>query len=143
MCVLNMDELFIRCVNDGFPIEVLSRVLQIKPEKLRRIYRGESAREVIHNTNEYNYFGVFLMQLYCVSALDNDYIPSLIDALITYFGLNKTTIANYIGVSEAVLDDIATQPTDKRDRYNSDEKTDKKIMHLFVTFVRDKRYSIE
>ena len=76
---------------------------------------------------------VFLMQLCYEKPEDDKYYKMQLESLTQYFNVSTQTIANYIGIS---VDELLSFESSLRK-----DMIEKKIAHLFNTFVRDYRFS--
>lgn len=88
---------------------------------------------------ELAYLFIFLTQLYDVSPQNSEFFHELISDLVRYFEVSYEAIANYLNISIAELKTFIASP----DNIANCREYETKTMHLFTTFVRDIRFSIE
>ena len=83
------------------------------------------------------YLSVFVAQLYYIDVASDKYLLSLTEVLQTYFDIPNDAISRYIGLQDITLDDFLTSPqsTPLHDYYA------KKLVHLYITYIRDKKHS--
>ncbi|MGN0475373.1 MAG: HTH domain-containing protein [Acutalibacteraceae bacterium] len=137
--ILDIPQALNKYIHQGFSIEALSKVTQISIEDLNSLAKqsefkpkGIPEKNIIH-------LHIFMAQLYGVSPQDPEYFYEMVSSLIEYFNISYDAISNYIGLSTEQLKKFLDSPLTLKDR----EIYETKIMHLFMTFIRDIRFSIE
>ncbi len=135
MVSYDFHDLLARCFTDGFTIESISKATDIPVELINRCYtNGKLIQEDFHTLN---YLLVVLTQLYAVDPDDDIYLKSMVETMNSYFKILPGTIAKYLGLDESELNAFLTQPKS----YNDGYRISIKLIHLFTTFIRDKRHS--
>ena len=110
-----------KCMDAGFPLTAISRATKL-PESPSDFSRIE-------------YLNIFLILLLHEKPVSDTYYRGLMDELTRVFDIPNETIARYAGVSVDELN--AFENSDKR------EQIERCIAHLFVTFIRDPRFTCE
>lgn len=137
--ILDIPHALDKYMHQGFSMEALSKVTQIPIETLSnwakdRTFepKGISEKNIIH-------LQIFMMQLYSISPQDPEYFCEMVSNLTEYFNISYDAIANYVGISTEQLKKFLDSPS----TLNNREIYETKIMHLFMTFIRDIRFSVE
>lgn len=120
-----------RCIEEGFPLVAISRATKLPESELREYLYGKFPSDF----SRIEYLNVFLILLLREKPVSDSYYRGLMDELTRVFEIPKETIARYAGVSEEEL--YAFENSDKR------EQIERCIAHLFVTFIRDCRFTCE
>lgn len=120
-----------RCIDEGFPLVAISRATKLPESELREYLHGKFPSDF----SRIEYLNIFLILLLREKPVSDNYYRGLIDELTRVFEIPKETIASYAGVSEEELN--AFENSDKR------EQIERCIAHLFVTFIRDCRFTCE
>ena len=118
-----------RCIKQGFSLASISMVTQIPEQEIQQFLDNDNYQ---FNDKE-NCLMVFLMQLCYEKPEDDKYYKMRLESLTQHFNVSTQTIANYIGIS---VDELLSFESSLRKNM-----IEKKIAHLFNTFVRDYRFS--
>ena len=120
-----------RCIKQGFSLVSVSRVTQIPEQEIQQFLDNDNYQ--FNDKEKENCLMVFLMQLCYEKPEDDKYYKMQLESLTQYFNVSTQTIANYIGIS---VDELLSFESSLRK-----DMIEKKIAHLFNTFVRDDRFS--
>lgn len=120
-----------RCIDEGFPLVAISRATKL-PEAELQEYLNENMPSDFSRTE---YLNIFLILLLHEKPVSDTYYRDLMDGLTHVFEIPGDTIARYAGVSADELNEF--EKSDKR------EHIERCIAHLFVTFMRDSRFTCE
>ena len=120
-----------RCIDEGFPLAAISRATKLPEPELQEYLNGNLPSDFSRT----EYLNIFLILLLHEKPVSDTYYRGLMDELTRVFDIPKETIARYAGVS---VDELNTfENSDKR------EQIERCIAHLFVTFIRDPRFTCE
>ena len=119
------------CLDQGFPLVAISRATKLPEAELHEYLYGSLA-SVFSRVENLN---IFLILLLHEKPVSDTYYRDLMDGLTHVFEIPEDTIARYAGVSMDELN--AFENSDKR------EHIERCIAHLFVTFMRDSRFTCE
>lgn len=136
MRIYDIHTLLEQSFSDGFTVESLSKATNISAALISRCYHGKELEQEEYFT--LNYLLDFLTQLYCCDISDDKYLHNIVTAICDYFMIPLSTIAKYLNLSEEQLGIFLDKPECYTNGYNLSIK----LMHLFTTFVRDKRHSV-
>ncbi|HJC74593.1 MAG TPA: hypothetical protein H9697_06560 [Candidatus Mediterraneibacter faecavium] len=120
-----------RCMDEGFPLTAISRATKLPEPELQDYLNGRLPSDFTRT----EYLHIFLMLLLYEKPVSDVYYRDLMDELTRVFEVPRETIARYAGVSMDELN--AFENSDKR------EQIERCIAHLFVTFIRDSRFTCE
>lgn len=120
-----------RCIDEGFPLAAISRATKLPDSELREYLNGNLPSDFSRT----EYLNIFLILLLYEKPVSDTYYRDLMDELTRVFDIPKETIARYAGVSVEELN--AFEDSNKR------EQIERCIAHLFVTFIRDSRFTCE
>ena len=120
-----------RCIKQGFSLVSVSMVTQIPEQEIQQFLDNDNYQ--FNDKEKENCLMVFLMQLCYEKPEDDKYYKMQLESLTQYFNVSTQTIANYIGIS---VDELLSFESSLRK-----DMIEKKIEHLFNTFVRDYRFS--
>lgn len=120
-----------RCMDAGFPLTAISRATKLPESELQEYLNGNLPSDFSRT----EYLNIFLILLLHEKPVSDTYYRGLMDELTRVFDIPKETIARYAGVSVDELN--AFENSDKR------EQIERCIAHLFVTFIRDPRFTCE
>lgn len=120
-----------RCIKQGFSIASISMVTQIPEQEIQQFLDNDNY--LLDDKERENCLMVFLMQLCYEKPEDDKYYKTLLESLTQYFGVSPQAIANYIGIG---VDELLSFENNLRK-----DMIEKKIAHLYNTFVRDYRLS--
>ena len=120
-----------RCIDEGFPLGAISRATKLPESELQEYLNGNLPSDFSRT----EYLNIFLILLLHEKPVSDTYYRGLVDELTRVFDIPKETIARYAGVSVDELN--AFENSDKR------EQIERCIAHLFVTFIRDPRFTCE
>lgn len=137
--IIDHRQLLNKYIEQGFSLEALSKVTGISTDALGKFSTQSISAVNDLSENDLIYLHVFLTQLYCVSPQDSEYLCSLVDGLVEYFHISRNAVANYIGLPVEELDKFLVSP----EKFDDGEKYTTRIMHLFTTFARDMRFSVQ
>ena len=136
MIMCDLHSLLEHFFSDGFTVESLSKATNISVELINRCYNGENLTKEDYHT--LNYLINFLSQLYCCDMEDNAYLQNIVTVICNYFMISLSTIAKYLNLNVEQLNLFLDKPEHYPNGYNLSIK----LMHLFMTLVRDKRHSV-
>ena len=119
----------------GFPPESISKATGISTDLIKKYQENYNLTPKELEATEY--LTVFTSQLYYVDVTDNSYLLSLVEVLKSYFKIPDKAICRYIGLEEIALEDFFANPQDNF----SYTQCAKKLVHLYITFIRDKHHS--
>ena len=117
---------------DGFTVEILSNVTGVPIELINRIEQGNLTQSDVAQLNVLLYF---LSQIYLVDVSDGKYLENIVQTLVSYFGLSYIIIAHYLQLTTDELNVFLLTP----EEYPNSFILTLKLMHLFTTFVRNKK----
>ncbi len=137
MILVNIHDMLKKCVGQGFSLESISLAAQLPIAELEKMLDDSTYVPAVQNS--LLYLHVFLVQLYHVSPLDSDSFLELLNSLTGYFKISHEAIANYLDISIDALNSFISNPMKSSDQ----RAIELKLMHLFTTFVRDIRFSID
>ena len=120
-----------RCIDEGFPLVAISRATKLPEAELQEYLSGSLPSDF----SRIEYLNIFLILLLHEKPVSDTYYRDLMDGLTHVFEIPEDTIARYAGVSMDELN--AFENSDKR------EHIERCIAHLFVTFMRDSRFTCE
>ena len=120
-----------RCIDEGFPLVAISRATKLPEAELQEYLNGSLPSDF----SRIEYLNIFLILLLHEKPVSDTYYRDLMDGLTHVFEIPEDTIARYAGVSMDELN--AFENSDKR------EHIERCIAHLFVTFMRDSRFTCE
>lgn len=133
---INIKDLLAQCLSDGFSVESICKATSISPIVLHKYFNDLPLLST--EIAELKYLPVFLTQLYLNDPIGKSYIIDILDSLNYFFSVSDDTIARYIGINSdslrVFLDDIDSNSVEY-------QLVARKIMHLFLTFMRDKKHS--
>ncbi len=135
MIMYDLHSLLERFFSDGFTVESLGKATNISVKLINSYYNGENLTKEDHHT--LNYLLNFLSQLYCCDMEGNVYLQSIVTVMRDYFMIPLSAIAKYLNLSVEQLNIFLNEPEDYANGYNLSIK----LVHLFMTLVRDKRHS--
>lgn len=121
---------------DGFSLKCLSKVTDTSIDVIERCYNKEELNQ--DDVKELNTVLWFLGQLYCCDTNNKLYLHEIVLALCYYFEVSRIAVAKYLGIIEDQLSCFLDDPANYPNGYNLSIK----LLHLFNTFLRDKRYSV-
>ena len=119
------------CSAQGVPLVALSRATKLPEAELQEYLNGSLPSDF----SRIEYLNIFLILLLHEKPVSDTYYRDLMDGLTHVFEIPEDTIARYAGVSMDELN--AFENSDKR------EHIERCIAHLFVTFMRDSRFTCE
>lgn len=119
------------CLDQGFPLVAISRATKLPEAELHEYLNGSLPSDF----SRIEYLNIFLILLLHEKPVSDTYYRDLMDGLTHVFEIPEDTIARYAGVSMDELN--AFENSDKR------EQIERCIAHLFVTFIRDPRFTCE
>lgn len=119
------------CLDQGFPLVAISRATKLPEAELQEYLSGSLPSDF----SRIEYLNIFLILLLHEKPVSDTYYRDLMDGLTHVFEIPEDTIARYAGVSMDELN--AFENSDKR------ENIERCIAHLFVTFMRDSRFTCE
>ena len=120
-----------RCMDAGFPLTAISRATKLPESELQEYLNGNLPSDFSRT----EYLNIFLILLLHEKPVSDTYYRGLMDELTRVFDIPNEAIARYAGVSVDELN--AFENSDKR------EQIERCIAHLFVTFIRDPRFTCE
>ena len=120
-----------RCMDAGFPLTAISRATKLPESELQEYLSGSLPSDF----SRIEYLNIFLILLLHEKPVSDTYYRDLMDGLTHVFEIPEDTIARYAGVSADELNGF--EKSDKR------EHIERCIAHLFVTFMRDSRFTCE
>ena len=127
----DLQTLLKKCLDQGFPLVAISRATKLPEAELQEYLSGSLPSDF----SRIEYLNIFLILLLHEKPVSDTYYRGLMDELTRVFDIPKETIARYAGVS---VDELNTfENSDKR------EHIERCIAHLFVTFMRDSRFTCE
>jgi len=136
MVSFGLHELLEKSFADGFTVEGLGIATDIPAELINRYFNdGKVTQEEIQSL-EYLIF--FLMSLYVVNTDSDTYLKDMVTTLNSYFKISTHTISKYLSLDENELHTFLERP----DSSTTGDSITKKLTHLFITFIRDKRHSM-
>lgn len=109
----------------------ISRATKLPETELREYLDGRLPSDF----SRIEYLNIFLILLLHEKPVSDTYYRDLMDGLTHVFEIPEDTIARYAGVSADELNEF--EKSDKR------EHIERCIAHLFVTFMRDSRFTCE
>lgn len=136
MIMCDIRSLLERFYSDGFTVESLSKATNISVELINRCYDDKDlTKEDLHTLN---YLINFLTQLYLCDTEDDKYLQDIVTVICEYFNVSLNAIAKYLNLSVEQLRVFL----DKPEHYANGYILSIKLMNLFMTLVRDKKYSV-
>ncbi len=135
MIMCDIHSLLERFFSDGFTAECLSKTSNISVELINRCYNGENLTKEDYHT--LNYLLYYLSQLYLCDTEDSRYLLNIVTVICDYFMVPLSAIAKYLNLSVEQLHVFLDKPEHYENGYNLSIK----LMHLFMTLVRDKRHA--
>lgn len=127
----DLQTLLKKCIDQGFPLVAISRATKLPEAELQEYLNGSLPSDFSRT----EYLHVFLILLLHEKPVSDTYYRDLMDGLIRVFEIPEETIARYADVSADELNGF--EKSDKR------EHIERCIAHLFVTFMRDSRFTCE
>jgi hypothetical protein len=131
----DINDLLENYFSDGFSIESLSQATNLSVDLISRCYNGDNLLQ--KEISDLNYLLFFLSQLYLCDVSEPTYLQSMAYSFSNYFGFSLISIANYLNISEDELMVFLKEP----DSYSGGYSLSIKMLHLFTTFIRDKKHS--
>ena len=120
-----------RCIDEGFPLAAISRATKLPEPELQEYLNGNLPSDFSRT----EYLNIFLILLLHEKPVSDTYYRDLMDGLTHVFEIPEDTIARYAGVSADELNGF--------EKSNKREYIERCIAHLFVTFMRDSRFTCE
>jgi Helix-turn-helix domain len=136
MIMCDIHSLLEHFYSDGFTVESLSNATNISVELINRCYNGENL--TIEDIHTLDYLLNFLTQLYLCDTEDNSYFKNIVTVICNYFMIPIGTIAKYLNLSVEQLHIFLDNP----EHYANGNTLSIKLMHLYMTLIRDKKHSI-
>ena len=127
----DLQTLLKKCLDQGFPLVAISRATKLPEAELQEYLNGSLPSDF----SRIEYLNIFLILLLHEKPVSDTYYRDLMDGLTHVFEIPEDTIARYAGVSADELNEF--EKSDKR------EHIERCIAHLFVTFMRDSRFTCE
>ena len=127
----DLQTLLKKCLDQGFPLVAISRATKLPEAELQEYLNGNMPLDFSRT----EYLNIFLILLLHEKPVSDTYYRDLMDGLTHVFEIPEDTIARYAGVSADELNEF--EKSDKR------EHIERCIAHLFVTFMRDSRFTCE
>ena len=120
-----------KCVDQGIPLIAASRATKLSEAELQDYLNGVMPSDF----SRIEYLNIFLILLLNEKPVSDSYYRGLLEELIRVFEIPADTIARYADVTTDELNEF--ENSDKR------EYIERCIAHLFVTFIRDSRFTCE
>lgn len=120
-----------KCIDLGFSLTSISRAVKLSEEELQKYMNGFIPSDI----SRMEYLQIFLILLLKEKPVSDFYYRELMEELHRVFEISEETIARYAGVNVTELQKF--ENSDKR------EQIERCIAHLFVTFIRDSRFTCE
>ncbi len=121
-------------LSEGFSLECLSKVTNTSIDVINRCYNREKlSQNDIHALNAVLWF---LTQLYCCNTENKSYLYDIVSVLCDYLEVSRIAVAKYLGISEDQLNCFLNEP----EKYSNGYNISIKLLHLYITFFRDKKY---
>lgn len=136
MDVRNIQSLLEQYLNDGFTFECLSITTDVPIELINRCYnRDNLSQEDCHLLNAVLYT---LTQLYLCDTTTKTYMGDILDVMCSLFKVSQSAVAKYLGLGDDEFKNFLVEP----EKYPNGYKLSIKLLHLFKTFIIDKRYTV-
>ena len=119
------------CLDQGFPLVAISRATKLPEAELQEYLSGSLPSDF----SRIEYLNIFLILLLHEKPVSDTYYRDLMDGLTHVFEIPEDTIARYAGVSADELNGF--------EKSDKGEHIERCIAHLFVTFMRDSRFTCE
>lgn len=130
-------ELIRKFIEDGFTFACLSNVTGAPMESLKRLYDGDLMS--IEERKEIDYAMVFLQLLYMENIEYEGYLESIVEILKEQFEVSHEAIAAYLGLTMKQFYSFIIKP----EAHDNSYSLTKRLLHLYTTFLRDKKFSYE
>lgn len=133
----DISDLLKKFISDGFTFESLSMITGSPIISLKRLYHGEqlSAEEI----KDLDCAMTFLLFIYMENTDHNDYLKTVVDVISDRFAISINAIAKYLGLNEEQFHCFVKNPEKQKDGYQLTVK----LLHLYTTIFRDKKYYSE
>lgn len=117
---------------EGFTMEGLSRTTGVPVSLLQKVRANEVL--TVEENRQLKPVLYFLMQLYMSNTKDGAYLKDMVTAISAYFEVPPSAIANHLGLNKTQFEKFLNKP----EQYENGYELTIKLMHLFITFVREK-----
>lgn len=122
-------------LSEGFSLECLSKVTDTSIDVINRCYNREKLSQ--NDMNALREVLWFLTKLYCCNTEENEpYLQDVVSVLCDFLEVSRTAIAKHLGISEDQLNCFLNKPEEYPNGFNITIK----LLHLFNTVFRDKKY---
>ncbi|MBD5521675.1 MAG: hypothetical protein HDR03_10765 [Lachnospiraceae bacterium] len=137
MKTYDLKELLDKAYSDGFTEKSIAIATGVSIELIDRYYNGTNIEQ--SEIQELGYLLDFLMEVYREDVAQDEYIRGIVQTLNYFFQISNKTIANYLDISMEEFEKLLQNPCEKVEYY----RYSLKILHLFMSFVRDRKYSYD
>lgn len=134
MKTYDLKELLDKAYSDGFIEKSITIATGVSIELIDRYYNGNNIEQ--SEIQELGYLLDFLMEIYREDVVQDEYIRGIVQTLNNFFQISSKTIANYLDISMVEFEKLLQNPCEKEEYY----RYSLKILHLFMSFVRDRKY---
>lgn len=137
MKTYDLKELLDKAYSDGFTKKSIAMATGVSIELIDRYHNGTNIEQ--SEIQELGYLLDFLMEVYREDIAQDEYIRGIVQTLDYFFQVSSKTIANYLDISMGEFEKFLQNPCENGQYY----RYSLKILHLFMSFVRDRKASFD